>query len=74
MTPLFIAASTQENEETVQAFLRHPKSDYKYVDRNGNTLLHYAARNARAMPRFVQECVELTMDVNAQNNKGATPV
>jgi hypothetical protein len=31
LTPLFLAASTHEHEETIQEFLRHPKSDWKYA-------------------------------------------
>lgn len=74
LTPLFLAATKQGDGDTLQEFLRHPKSDYKHVDRNGNTLFHYAAHSYYAIPQFLQECVGLGMDINAQNNKGATAV
>eukprot|EP00026_Physarum_polycephalum_P006152 Phypoly_transcript_06193.p1 GENE.Phypoly_transcript_06193~~Phypoly_transcript_06193.p1 ORF type:complete len:531 (+),score=95.94 Phypoly_transcript_06193:35-1594(+) len=72
LTPLFLAASVQEHEDTIQEFLRHPKSDYKYTDRHGNSLFHYVARNTNSTGRFIAECVALGLDINARNNKGAT--
>jgi ankyrin repeat protein len=67
-----VAAAITAKNYIIAQLLVDSGSDLSYVDREGGTLLHYAA--FAGPPESVQMLLEKGLSIKARDNRGATPL
>jgi ankyrin repeat protein/acetyl esterase/lipase len=70
-TPISYAIEMQEDQKLVQALI-DSGADLNSEDKNGDTLLHHAARNGNK--NMIDLFISKGLDVNAKNKYGLTPL
>ncbi|XP_062711314.1 uncharacterized protein LOC134289471 [Aedes albopictus] len=73
-TPVLVAAKNNEWEMVKMLIDKDSKyfADYKIANKNGETLIHFAARDNMEMVKILID--DYAADVNAQDNDGNTPL